>query len=345
MRVLFHLPFQILHRANGGKTVFLKTKEYLERAGIQVDLFDPWNTDLKHYDLVHSFSMESTDMWHYAKSCGARPAVTPISWFGPYATRRSLLFRWLKRRVRSKIRCPLHAYWWEDCFRFPDMFFPQSKSQAGQLRFAFGVTPSRISVVYHGVDERFASGNPAPFRQSYKIGDFVLCVGRVDPMKNQLSLIKALKGTGIPLVLVGRPDTPSGEWYYRQCVEEADNTVVFIRELHHDSPLLGSAYAAARVLVLPSYQEIPGLAALEAGLAGCNVAVTKVGVAQEYLGDRATYLDPGSFESIREAVVSCYENGPGRNTALQDHIMRNFLWEKVVHGNIAGYQRVLESSG
>lgn len=345
MRVLFHLPFQILHRANGGKTVFFKTRDYLHKAGMEVDLFDPWHSKLEHYDLVHSFSMESTDMWHYAKSCGARLAVTPISWFGTYITPRSHLSRWLKRLLRSKIRCPLHAYWWEDCFGFPDMFFPQSRQQAAQLGSAFGVSPSRISVVYHGVDERFASGDPALFQESYKLEDFVLCVGRVDPMKNQLSLIKALKGTGIRLVLVGRPDTPSVEWYYRQCVEEADKAVVFIRELQHESPLLESAYAAARVLALPSYQEIPGLAALEAGLAGCNVAVTEVGVAREYLGDHATYLDPNSIASIRRAVIDCYENGPARNAPLREHIRRNFLWEKVSQGNIAGYHRILDSRG
>ena len=36
----------------------------------------------------------------------------------------------------------------------------------------------------------------------------------------------------------------------------------------HDDPLLASAYAAARVFALPSWFETPGLAALEAALAG-----------------------------------------------------------------------------
>jgi glycosyltransferase involved in cell wall biosynthesis len=344
MRILFHLPFQILRRANGGKTVFFKSREYLERAGIDVDLFDPWHTDLKQYDLVHSFSMESTDMWDFARACGVKLAVTPISWFGVYATRRSILYRWLKRQIRSKIRCPLHPLWWEDYFRIPDMFFPQSKEQALQLRSALGVSHDRISVVYHGVDERFGSASPTLFRESYGVEDFVLCAGRVDPIKNQLSLIRALRGTGIRLVLVGRPDTPSLEWYYRQCVEEADKTVLFIRDLEHDSPLLESAYAAARVLALPSYQEIPGLATLEAGLAGCNVAVTSVGVAREYLGERARYLDPRSLESIRQAVLGCYESVPRRNTALQEHIRRNFLWDRVIQRNVEGYHRILNAS-
>ncbi len=343
MKVLFYVPFQVLQRANGGITVFFKTKEYLQRAGVQVDLFDPWRTDFKQYDLIHSFTMESTDMWDFAKANGLKLAVTPISWFGVYATLRSRIKRWVKRKVRAKIQCPLHPYWWEDCFGLPDIFFPQSNEQARQLHLAFGVPFERSLVVRHGVDDKFSHADPSLFLETHKVKDFILCVGRIDPRKNQLSLIMALKGTGIPLVLIGRPDTARFDWYYEACVREADGGVLFLRDLHHDSPLLASCYAAARVLVLPSFLEFPGLAALEAGLAGCSVVVTKVGVAREYLGSHARYLDPSSLQSIRRAVLDAYENDPKPNIVLQQHVMKNFLWETVTRGNAEGYRRLVNS--
>lgn len=343
MKILFYVPFQILQRANGGKTVFFKTKQYLERAGIQVDLFDPWRSNFRQYDLIHSFTMESTDMWEFVRSERLKLAVTPISWYGVYATLRSRIKRWMKRAVRSKIHCPLHTYWWEECFAFPNILFPQSDMQARQLRLAFGVEPERTLVVRHGVDEAFLDADPTQFLDRYKVRDFILCVGRIDPIKNQLSLIRALKGTGIPLVLIGRPDTQKFEWYYEQCAREADETVLFIRDVDHDSPLLASSYAAARVFVLPSFREIPGLAALEAGLAGCNVAVTMAGIAQEYLGTHAKYIDPKSLASIRNVVLDCYHTNPPRNRAIQEHVKKNFLWQKVIQDNIEGYRRILES--
>jgi glycosyltransferase involved in cell wall biosynthesis len=343
MKVLFHLPFQILHQANGGKTVFFKTKEYLERAGVEVDLFEPWRTDFKKYDLVHCFSMESTDTWDFVKANGLKLAVTPISWFGVYATRRSRVFRWLKRQVRARIQCPLHPYWWEDCFSFPDVLFPQSTEQARQLRLAFGIPPQRISVVRHGVDARFAQADPTFFFKNYRVKDFILCVGRFEPRKNQLSLVRALKGTDVQLVFIGRPHSARFEWYFRQCLEEGQGLAQFITDVDHDSRILQSAYAAARVLVLPSLLEFPGLTALEAGLAGCSVAVTKVGVAGEYLGNHANYLNPYSLSSIREVVLDCYQNAPQRNSALQEHVRRNFLWENVTRGNLEGYRRILEA--
>jgi glycosyltransferase involved in cell wall biosynthesis len=343
MKVLFYTSFQVFQRANGGKTVFLKTKEYLERAGVQVDLCDPWQCDFKKYDLVHCFTMESTDMWDFVKADGFKLAVTPISWFGVYTRRRSQLVRWLKHKVRSKIRCPLHPYWWEDCFSYPDIFFPNSAEQARQLHLAFKVPFEHTLVVLHGVDERFATSDPTLFEERYGVKDFILWVGRYELRKNPLSLVRALKGTGIPLVLIGRPDTARFDWYYNQCVQEADGSVLFIHDMEHESPLLESAFAAARSFVLPSFLEAPGLAALEAGLAGCPVAITKVGATREYFGDHARYLDPSSVESIRQAVLDCYQNSPKPDVVLQEHIKENFLWKKIVQDNIKGYKQILNS--
>jgi len=41
--------------------------------------------------------------------------------------------------------------------------------------------------------------------------------------------------------------------------------------------MLASAYAACDVFVLPSMFETPGIAALEAGLAGAKIVITKYG--------------------------------------------------------------------
>jgi len=344
MKVLFHTSIVNFQKANGGKTVVLKTKEYLERAGIQVDLFDPWRTDIKDYDLIHCFTLHTTDLWQFVKDCDLKLAVTPLNWFGVYATPRSRAFRWLKRKVRGKIHCPLHSYWWEDCFGFPDVFFPQSELQARQLGVAFGVSPNRIVPVHHGVDARFSAADPTLFTDRYRLTDFVLCVARFEPTKNQLGLIRALKGTGIPLVFVGRPDSERFASYYAQCVAEAGDSALFLGELSHESPMLASGYAAARVLALPSFLEYPGVVVLEAGLAGCNVAVTREGTGREYLGPHARYLDPRSAESIRQTVLECYQHGPRPNTALQEHIRRHYLWETVIRGNIDGYHRILGST-
>src|SRR5205085_2575717 len=70
----------------------------------------------------------------------------------------------------------------------------------------------------------------------------------------------------------------------------------------HDDPLLASAYAAARVVALPSWFETPGLAALEGALAGRAVVVTPYGCAPEYFGDMAVYVRPGRPTKLAQAL-------------------------------------------
>ena len=73
----------------------------------------------------------------------------------------------------------------------------------------------------------------------------------------------------------------------------------WLGRLDHHDPLLASAYAAARVFALPSWFETPGLAALEAALAGCSDR------------DHALRLDPGVLR--RPGGVCSARTGPRRS--------------------------------
>ena len=57
MNVLFQNRFDCFSMPGGDTTQMLKTKEYLERLGVSVDIsLDP-HIDLKRYDLVHVFNI------------------------------------------------------------------------------------------------------------------------------------------------------------------------------------------------------------------------------------------------------------------------------------------------
>ncbi len=106
---------------------------------------------------------------------------------------------------------------------------------------------------------------------------------------------------------------------------------------HHD-PLLASAYAAARVFALPSWFETPGLAALEAGLAGCSLTVTPFGSTRDYFGDMVEYARPDRPVEIRRAVVKCWEDGP--DPRLSRSIATHYLWPKVAQITAEVYDQV-----
>jgi glycosyltransferase involved in cell wall biosynthesis len=161
--------------------------------------------------------------------------------------------------------------------------------------------------------------------------------------KNPLDIIKACKDLNIPLVLIGAP-TSGEEDYFCECQKMAQSSekIKMIGFLPHDSEELSSAYAAAKVFVLPSNFETPGLAALEAGLAGCNIVITRYGSTREYFRDHAWYVDPWSLKDLRVKIKDAYEQP--KSSELKKLILDNYTWEKAAEKTLQAYQMVLNKA-
>jgi glycosyltransferase involved in cell wall biosynthesis len=103
----------------------------------------------------------------------------------------------------------------------------------------------------------------------------------------------------------------------------------------HDDPLLASAYAGCGCLVLASWYETPGLAALEAGMSGAALVLPKRGSAQEYFGQYAQYVLPNDQRGIKHAVMNAIADG--RCPRLAQHVRENFSWEATARVTLEGY--------
>jgi len=118
---------------------------------------------------------------------------------------------------------------------------------------------------------------------------------------------------------------------------------VFLPALDHGSEMLESAYAACKTFVLPSWYETPGLAALEAGLAGANIAITREGCAKEYFAGFASYINPAGIRNIREKVLESMQKA--KTPGLKSHIEKNFLWEKTALETAEAYHKAFGDAG
>ena len=171
-----------------------------------------------------------------------------------------------------------------------------------------------------------------------ELGASLAGIARIEDLKNQLSLISALKGAGIPLVLVGGLN-PAHRSYCRRVLSEVEKEKHFFYIEPLAGEMLKSAYAAAKVHVLPSWFETVGLTSLEAGLAGCNIVSTDRGYAHDYLDEYAWYCDPSKGASIRNAVMAAY--AAPKCEKLKDHIKRTLNMEKICEDLIDVYQKTL----
>ncbi len=329
----------ILH--GGPRTQIAETARHLEASGVRVRFFDPWTPFRPEPgDLVHLFAA-NIGTYHIAReirALGVPLIVSPITYTSHSVgfVRNALAASRFMQKVGPGI--------WTDYSLCADIcawaarVVPNTQAEADLITGGYGIPGANVRVVPNGVDERFASGDPELFRKAYGLDKFILNVGHIGhTRKNVLQLIKALGGIDHPAVIIGRIiKGPYGE----ACVREAarHKHIRLIDGLGNDSAMLASAYAACDVFALPSLFETPGIAALEAGLAGAKVVITPHGGTREYFGDLARYVDPADERSIREGIVAALASP--RDDALRTHIAGNFLWKHVAARTAAVYNEV-----
>ena len=140
------------------------------------------------------------------------------------------------------------------------------------------------------------------FSERLGIKGYVLCVGRIEDLKNQNRIIKALKrAPHLPLVFIGFPN-PNHKNYIRKfmhMVHSRRNTFWF-HDLDRRTVL--SAIRGAKVHILASFFETTGLANLEAAYLGTSIVSTNQGYCQEIFGKYANYCDPFDENSILKAT-------------------------------------------
>jgi len=341
MRVMFQSRPDILRIPAGDTVQLLETKQNLERLGVVVDHCTDLAPYLGEHDIVHLFNVtriaETYVQCENAARQGKPVALSTIYWnMEEYMLRTEGkhagdLLRWWREDNRLRREVLMRAA----------VLLPNAEAEMRLIQRDFGIE-AHYRVIPNGADPEFARADPNEFLAQFGPGfgcqDFVLSVGRICPRKNQLSLIRAMRGTGIPLILIGPVNDP---FYFEECKREAEEHVVFLTHMPHSK--LASAYRAAKVHVLPSWYDTPGLASLEAAMAGCNIVSTDRGTAKEYFQEFAWYCDPGDFRSIREAVTSASE--AGRRPELQAMVMQKYTWEIAARKTREAYREVLGIGG
>ena len=346
--------------AYGGDTVqVMETARQLRLLGIDATVTT--TQDLRssdRYDLLHFFNItRPADMLRHTRRHDIPYVITPI-WidYSPYDryNRNGIagkIFRHLEPATIEYLKTA--ARWINGNEIYPGNYylasghrrsmqynlenasalFCNSEAEFATLAMQFKQLPP-YHIITAGVDEKIFQPVPSIAKEKR----MVLCAGRIEGIKNQLQLIRALNNTDYRLVLIGDA-APNQQAYYKACRQVAAANIQFIPHLSHDA--LKSYYQKAAVHVLPSWYESCGLASLEAAAMGCQVVATRNGFASSYLGDDAFYCDPSSVNSIREAVdkAAACETTNG----LPRKIREQYTWRNAALQTSLAYQQILSS--
>jgi polysaccharide pyruvyl transferase CsaB len=326
---------------SGGDSIQLRgTREALEALGLAVSVSTDLQPDLGQFDIVHAFNttrpQESMEHCANARRQGKPVVLSTVYWDAREFLQRARKtvdpdFEPSAREVAALAAREAQAAL---VMETSDLLLPNSEAERDLLVRNFGIAAEQCRVVPNAVDDRFFDGTPDAFVSQHGLRDFVLCVGRIELRKNQYALLAALEGTELPLVLVG---PAVDEEYLERCRSHATTRVTFIPQMPHE--LLPSAYAAARVHVLPSWYDTPGLVSLEAAAAGCNIVSTDRGSAREYFGDLAWYCSPDDVDSIRGAVIAAWE--APKSGRLRERVRDSYTWAVAARKTLEAYRIAL----
>lgn len=356
MRVAF-IARSTLHTIPGGDTVqIVATAHHLRNLGIAVDIrLSKDHIDYNLYDLLHFFNItRPADILKHTRS--NKPYVVSTifveyagydkaerkGWKGQILKRLSpglieytkTIGRFVKRndRIASKQYLLMgHERSVRRILQHAACLLPNSENEYRRLSTTYSIQ-NKYAVIPNGID-------PAIFYPRQEIqrdSTTVICAARIEGIKNQLNLIRALNNTRYTLYLIGDP-APNHKDYYQRCKNEAASNVVFIPNLPQDE--LTAWYGKAAVHVLPSWFETTGLSSLEAAAMGCSIVITDRGDAKEYFGDNALYCDPCSPASIRAAVEKAASVEP--TPLLRQRINSTFTWQQAAFATIEAYRAIV----
>ena len=200
----------------------------------------------------------------------------------------------------------------------------------------YKIKQEKIDVIPNYVDtESFR-----PF-ESEKEARRVTFVGRFDKEKNLFSLIDAVKGLNVKLVLVG--NGPLEIALKKKVKEEEIENVVFAGVIPNER--LPEELNKSEIFMLPSLYEGNPKTLLEAMACGLPVIGTNVvGIKEVVKHKENGYLCENSTDSIEEAIREVMTNENLRHKLAvnaRDTIIKNYSLEKIVDKELKLYDRLL----
>lgn len=207
---------------------------------------------------------------------------------------------------------------------------PVGRDDLMEAYSGFGLTRDRVMVVPYTAPSYIRNCDlasaPARVRARFNLPErYLFYPANFLPHKNHVALIEALGivrrryGISPALVLVGDRGPGLRERTHAELMEAARRVGV-TAQLHYlgfvDDDDLAMLYAAAEILVMPSYFGPTNLPLIEAWTARCAVITADIRGIREMCQDAAVLVDPGSVDDIADAIHHLWTDASAREALI-----------------------------
>lgn len=298
-KLLLTTYHQAFMKRAGGEFEMFNISENLKQNGLIADIYGPFSRALEHYDAVLHFSVHGggLELLRYVRDKHKPIVLFPNIWLSEP-----------KPGIESMVT---------EYVDLADLIVFKSQAERNMFEQYFKLPAQKVRLIVTIADAAYMQAAPKGlFKSIYGVDEYLIGVGIIEPVKNQLAVIQAIKTTGQKLVLVGGYRDAE---YYAACQAAGGDQVLFINALPARSELMRSALSESQTFVECSY-EPPGLSAVEAGLAGASLVVTDSPWTKEHFGVHAQYCDPVNPGSIIQAIQRAVSQTPASKKLSQEHL-------------------------
>ncbi|HEX9304225.1 MAG TPA: glycosyltransferase family 1 protein [Thermoanaerobaculia bacterium] len=217
----------------------------------------------------------------------------------------------------------------------------------------FGITPSRVDVIYNGVSSRFRPN--VPFEERARVArkyglrpPYLLFLGGEKPHKNVQNVVRAFAEArrdrpDLPHLLALAGPMPKNSARIDALIAALDVGAAIARPGLIEEDDLPGLFAGADVLLYPTLYEGFGLPVVEAMACGTPVLTSSTSALQEIAGGYAYLVDPLDVDAIARGIVALATDPKVRADFVELGKKRalDFSWDKAAERTLEVYGEAL----
>lgn len=241
----------------------------------------------------------------------------------------------------------IHTWKFKNACNQADLVIAISEQTKKDIMHYFQTPEEKIRVVYQTCHDAFkkeySNEELNLVQEKFNLPkEFVLNVGTIEERKNIFSVVKALKNTDIPLVVVGKETGYSKKIQTFINKNKMQDQVLFLKNVSMDE--LAKIYQLATIFIYPSLYEGFGIPVIEALFSKTPVITSNLSCLPEAGGPDSLYINPLNLEDIRSKIIHLWENSSERNRRAENSFVfvQKFNEENIARDMMKVYAEVLQ---